>query len=122
MSTDYCYLKPALKRSNLNIITEAMTEKLIINNNQCIGVIYKNNNQIFKAMCNKEVILSAGSIASPQILELSGIGNPEILSINGIVVKHSLPAVGENFQDHFMARLQWKLKDKKLHIIIRVGV
>ena len=113
MSTDYCYLKPALKRSNLNIITEAMTEKLIIDNNQCTGVIYKKNNQIFKTLCNKEVILSAGAIASPQILELSGIGNPEILNINGIAVKHSLPAVGENFQDHFMARLQWKLKDKK---------
>ena len=64
-------------------------------------------------MCNKEVILSAGAIASPQILELSGVGNPEILKKNGIIIKHSLSAVGENFQDHFMARLQWKLKHKK---------
>ena len=113
MSTDYCYLKPALKRSNLKIITGAMTEKLIINDDQCSGVIYKKNNQIFQAMCNKEVILSAGAIASPQILELSGVGNPEVLNKNGIIIKHSLSAVGENFQDHFMARLQWKLKDKK---------
>ena len=89
MSADYCYLKPALKRSNLKIITGAMTEKLIINNNQCSGVIYKKNNQVFKAMCNKEVILSAGAIASPQILELSGVGNPEVLNKNGVIIfKH----------------------------------
>jgi len=113
MSTDYCYLKPAIKRKNLSIITEAMTEQLIINNKKCMGVIYKKNNKIYKAMCGKEVILSAGAIGSPQILELSGIGNPELLIKKGIKVKHSLIAVGENFQDHFMARLQWKLKYKK---------
>ena len=113
MSTDYCYLKPAIKRKNLSIITEAKTEELIIHNKKCIGVVYKKNNKIYKVMCNKEVILSAGAIGSPQILELSGIGNPDLLIKKGIEVKHALNAVGENFQDHFMARLQWKLKDKK---------
>ena len=83
MSTDYCYLKPAIKRKNLSIITEAMTEQLIINNKKCIGVVYKKNNKIHKAMCGKEVILSAGAIGSPQILELSGIGNPELLIKKG---------------------------------------
>ena len=113
MSTDYCYLRPALKRSNLTVITEAMTEQLIIKNKECLGVIYKKNNLTYKVRCNKEVILSAGAIASPQILELSGIGNPEILNKNSIEIKHPLVAVGENFQDHFMARLQWKLKLKE---------
>ena len=112
MSTDYCYLKPALKRANLTLITEAMTEKLIIENKVCKGVIYKKNNKLYKVSCRKEVILSAGAIASPQILELSGIGNKEILNKYGIKIKHHLPGVGENFQDHFMARLQWKLKLK----------
>ncbi|MAW59097.1 MAG: choline dehydrogenase [Alphaproteobacteria bacterium] len=113
MSTDYCYLRPALKRPNLTLITRATTEKLIIDNKVCKGIIYKKNNKLHKVYCNNEVILSAGAIASPQILELSGIGNEDILNKYEIQVKHNLPAVGENFQDHFMARLQWKLKLKK---------
>jgi choline dehydrogenase len=113
MSTDYCYLKPALKRPNLTIIIEAMVEKLIIDNKTCTGVIFKKNNKLLKVYCNREVILSAGAISSPQILELSGIGNKDILSKYEIKVNHNLPAVGEHFQDHFMARLQWKLKLKK---------
>ncbi len=112
MSTNYCYLKPALKRKNLTVITEAMTEQLIIENKVCIGLIYKKNNKLIRVLCRKEIILSAGAISSPQILELSGIGNEDILSKNGIKVQHNLPAVGEHFQDHFMARLQWKLKLK----------
>lgn len=113
MSTDYCYLRPALKRPNLTLITKATTEKLIIDNKVCKGIIYKKNNKLHKVYCNNEVILSAGAIASPQILELSGIGNEDILNKYEIQVKHNLPAVGEHFQDHFMARLQWKLKLKK---------
>ena len=113
MSTDYCYLRPALKRPNLTLITEATTEKLIIDNKVCTGIIYKKNNKLHKVFCNNEVILSAGAIASPQILELSGIGNKDILNKYEIKIKHNLPAVGEHFQDHFMARLQWKLKLKK---------
>ena len=113
MSTDYCYLRPALKRPNLTLITRATTEKLIIDNKVCKGIIYKKNNKLHKVYCNNEVILSAGAIASPQILELSGIGNEDILNKYEIQVKHNLPAVGEHFQDHFMARLQWKLKLKK---------
>ena len=113
MSTDYCYLRPALKRPNLTLITKATTEKLIIDNKVCKGIIYKKNNKLHKVYCNNEVILSAGAIASPQILELSGIGNEDILNKYEIQVKHDLPAVGEHFQDHFMARLQWKLKLKK---------
>ncbi|MDG2000631.1 MAG: GMC family oxidoreductase N-terminal domain-containing protein [Alphaproteobacteria bacterium] len=113
MSTDYCYLRPALKRPNLTLITKATTEKLIIDNKVCKGIIYKKSNKLHKVYCNNEVILSAGAIASPQILELSGIGNEDILNKYEIQVKHNLPAVGEHFQDHFMARLQWKLKLKK---------
>jgi len=110
MSANQCYLKPILKRKNLIIITEAMTQKLLLKNKKCYGVIYKKNNSLIHVHCNKEVILSAGAVSSPQILELSGIGNSEILKKYGIKVNHDLPAVGENFQDHFMARIQWKLK------------
>ena len=54
MSTDYCYLKPALKRGNLTLITEAMTEKLIIENKVCKGVIYKKNNKLYKVSYQKK--------------------------------------------------------------------
>ena len=112
MSTNYTYLRHAKSRKNLNIITEAMTLKLVLEGKKCLGVIYENNNKIFKVLANKEIIISSGAINTPQLLELSGIGNPEILKKNGIEVVHSLPAVGENFQDHMMTRTQWKLKHK----------
>lgn len=110
MSTNYCYLRPAKNRNNLNIITEAHAQKILLKGKKCYGISYKRKNKFYHVHCNKEVILSAGAISSPQILELSGIGNPKILVKNQINVLHELPAVGENFQDHFMARIQYKLK------------
>jgi choline dehydrogenase len=65
------------------------------------------------------VILSAGAVASPQLLELSGIGNPEILKQFGIEVRHALPAVGENFRDHIGMRAVWKVKDPALSYNLR---
>jgi choline dehydrogenase len=62
----------------------------------------------------RETILSAGGVASPQILELSGIGRPELLKQHGIEVKHELRAVGENFRDHINARIIWKVKDARV--------
>ena len=110
MSTEYTYLRPAMKRKNLHIITEAMTQSIILEGNKCVGVFYKKNEKLFKLRVRSEVILAAGAINTPQLLELSGIGNPEILQKYNIKVNHSLPAVGENFQDHMMTRTQWKLK------------
>ena len=64
------------------------------------------------------MILSAGAVATPQLLELSGIGNPDILKAHGIDVAHALPAVGENFRDHINARIQWRVKDPRCPTII----
>ncbi|HET7153832.1 MAG TPA: GMC oxidoreductase, partial [Hyphomicrobiaceae bacterium] len=58
--------------------------------------------------------LSAGAIATPQLLELSGIGRPEILKAHGIEVAHALPAVGENFRDHINARIIWRVKEPRV--------
>jgi len=58
----------------------------------------------------RAVILAAGAVQSPQLLELSGVGRPEILKANGIAVHHALPGVGENLQDHYIARLTWRLE------------
>ncbi len=112
MSSSYCYISPARKRPNFDLLTNALVEKLVLKGKKCVGLIYSQGGVQKQIQCGKEVILSAGAIGSPQILELSGIGSPEILQNNGITVKHALPAVGENFQDHMMTRLQWKLKNK----------
>jgi len=113
MSTNYCYLRHAKKRKNLTIITGAHVQKLLFEDNKCYAVNYKKVGKNHFVKSNKEVILSAGAISSPQILELSGIGNAKLLNDYGIEVINNLPGVGENFQDHFMARLQYKLKLKE---------
>ena len=109
MSTAHCYLRPAMKRKNLHIVTEAMTLGLILEDKCCVGVCYAHEGKEKQARTSGEVILSAGAISSPQILELSGIGNGEVLREHGIKVHHNLPAVGENFRDHINARIQWKV-------------
>jgi len=109
MSTAHCYLEPAMGRGNLNIVTEAMTHRLILDGKRCVGVAYAHGGKVIEARAGREVILSAGAIGSPQILELSGIGKPDVLQAHGIAVNHELAAVGENFRDHINARIQWKV-------------
>lgn len=109
MSTAHCYLRPAMARKNLHVVTEALTHHLILEGKRCVGVAYAQGGQVIAARAGAEVILSAGAIGSPQILELSGIGKPDALQAHGIAVQHELPAVGENFRDHINARIQWKV-------------
>jgi choline dehydrogenase len=107
MSTAYCYLDPARGRPNLTIQANALTECLLIEGKRCIGVRYTVNGQQREARAGKEVIVSAGSINSPQLLELSGIGQPELLKDLGIEVRHALKGVGENLRDHYSPRMKW---------------
>ena len=109
MSAARCYLEPASRRPNLEIVTEAMTQHLTLEGKRCTGVVYRKNGKDYTGKCNREVILSAGAVSSPQILELSGIGDPEILKKYGITVRHELPSVGENFRDHIASRINWKV-------------
>ncbi len=100
-STADAFLKPAMKRSNLTIKTKALVKRVIIENGQATGVevvsSYSNSERI---NCSGEVIVSAGTIQSPQILMLSGIGDPTELKRVGIDVLNPLPGVGKNLQDH----------------------
>jgi choline dehydrogenase len=107
MSTAVCYLDPARKRPNLTIQTKALTECLLIEGTRCTGVRYSVNGQSVEARAAKEVIVSAGSINSPQLLELSGIGQAERLQALGIEVKQALKGVGENLRDHYSPRMKW---------------
>ncbi|MBF6603255.1 MAG: FAD-dependent oxidoreductase [Sphingorhabdus sp.] len=101
-NTARSFLRAARKRPNLTIITDALAEKIILENKRARGVRYKQHGQQKEIFARRAVILSAGAIASPQLLELSGIGNPQILQENGIEPLHELPGVGENLQEHYM--------------------
>lgn len=107
MSTARCYLDPIRKRPNLEIVTNALTEALLLDGNRCTGVRYSVAGRPAEARSGREVIVSSGSINSPQLLELSGIGQPERLLALGIAVTHALPGVGENLRDHYAPRTRW---------------
>ena len=114
MSVARCYLEPARKRSNLTIVTNAPTRRVLLDGRRCVGIAYDYGGRTMEARAGREVILCSGAVATPQLLELSGIGNPEILKAHGIAVKHANPAVGENFRDHLNARIIWRVTDKSV--------
>lgn len=109
MGTAACYLAPARSRSNLTIHSESTANRLIIEDGKCVGVHYSRGGTDVEARANREVILSAGSINSPQLLELSGVGQPSVLAARGIDVVHALEGVGENLRDHLCPRLVWRI-------------
>jgi choline dehydrogenase len=107
MSTARCYLDPIRNRHNLHIETGALTEALVLDGKRCTGVRYSIGGDLREARAAREVVVSAGTINSPQLLELSGIGQPERLRNLGIEVRHALPGVGENLRDHYAPRTRW---------------
>ncbi|WP_369171294.1 GMC family oxidoreductase [Streptomyces sp. R28] len=104
------YLKAARRRPNLTLVTEAHVTGLRFDGKRCVGVSYRRGDAEHTADCGHEVIVSAGAVQSPQLLELSGIGSAELLAEVGVPVVHHLPGVGENFRDHFAARLRWRVR------------
>src|SRR4051812_6828330 len=112
MSTARCYLDPIRKRPNLHIETGAQAEALMLDGTHCTGVRYRVGNTSREARVGREVVVSAGTINSPQLLELSGIGQPERLRELGIEVRHALPGVGENLRDHYAPRTRWSVGKK----------
>ncbi|MEL0658651.1 choline dehydrogenase [Psychromonas arctica] len=107
-STANAYLRPAMKRSNLTVVTHALVHKVLLEDKKAVGVRYQVKDKVTDVLCNKEVLLSAGSIGSPHILQLSGIGKAETLKEAGIEQHHELPGVGENLQDHLEFYFQFK--------------
>jgi choline dehydrogenase len=99
-STVARYLRPAMSRPNLHVRLNALTRRLLLENGRCAGVEYEAGGEILTARAEREVILSAGAFNSPQLLQLSGIGAPADLEPHGIAVRHALPGVGANLQDH----------------------
>ncbi len=107
-STSNAYLRPAMKRENLTVITHALVHKVLLEGKTAVGIRYERKGKIVDVRCNKEVVLSAGSVGSPHILQLSGIGEAKTLANAGIEQIHELPGVGENLQDHLEFYFQFK--------------
>ena len=109
--------KKIRNRKNLTIITNTQVSKVLFKNKKAIGVqcIESNAHKDRNIYANSEVIISAGSISSPQILQLSGIGDEEHLKRLGINVIHNNPAVGKNLQDHLQVRMVFKTNTRTLN-------
>jgi len=109
-SASNAYIKEAANRTNLTIYSDVLVQRVLLEEKTAIGVEYKGKGEIRKVIANKEVVLSAGSVGSPQLLQLSGIGPREVLKNAGVELKHELPGVGENLQDHLEVYFQYHCK------------
>jgi len=94
------YLRPAMRRRNLSVRTHVLVDRILFEGRRAVGVSYQRGGNTVSVRARREVIVSAGSINSPQLLKLSGIGPAAELASLGIAVLHDLPGVGENLQDH----------------------
>ncbi|MFG1277367.1 GMC family oxidoreductase [Xanthobacter autotrophicus] len=103
------FLKPALSRPNLRLETGVLVDRLVIESGRAVGVRYMQNGRLLEARSRGEVILSAGSIGSTQVLHRSGIGPGEWLSALGIETVRDRPGVGRNLQDHLQQRAIYKV-------------
>lgn len=102
------FLHPVLGRPNLTVLSETLTHKVVLDGQRAVGIEVCSGGKTFRINAAREVILSAGAIASPQLLMLSGIGPREELEKHGIAVRHELPGVGRNLQDHQDVCLMFK--------------
>ena len=107
------FLHPLLKgrheRPNLVLVTEALDTRLDFDGRTCTGVTFRQRAVEFSVAARAETILCAGSIGSPTLLQRAGIGDPDRLQAAGIAVRHALPGVGANLQDHLQLRMAFKL-------------
>ena len=104
------YLRPAEGRGNLVVRTQAHVTGLQIEGRRVTGVDYRIGQQSHGVTARREVIMAAGAVQTPQILELSGIGDPAHLASLGLEVRHALSGVGNNYQDHYCTRMNWRVK------------
>lgn len=114
VSTSTAYLRPAMNRKNLHVITKAHATGLILDGKRATGIRFSHggrNGTEKQVHARREVILSGGAYNSPQLLQLSGIGPTDHLQAHGITVRHHLAGVGENLRDHYAPRLVARVKN-----------
>ncbi len=115
-SSAVAYLNPARGRKNLEIITNAQTEKVVFEQNRAVAVRARIDGNMTDIRARREIILSAGAIGSPQILMLSGVGDPDDLRPHGIEVHSQINGVGKNLQDHLQARPIFKTELSTINV------
>ena len=107
-SAAVAHLKPALSRPNLDLVTHAVVEQVLLEGSRATGVRFQHQGKVQVIRANREVILSCGAIKSPQVLMLSGIGPAAELKRHDIRLRHEMPAVGQNLQDHLKIHCTWR--------------
>ncbi|MET2828918.1 choline dehydrogenase [Mesorhizobium shangrilense] len=110
-STANAYLKPAMGRPNLTVITHAMTRRVLLDGKRAVGVEYERGGARHVVNATREVLISSGPIGSPHLLQRSGIGPAAVLREAGVPVLHDLSGVGENLQDHSEVYIQYACKE-----------
>ncbi|MEO6986918.1 MAG: GMC family oxidoreductase N-terminal domain-containing protein [Paralcaligenes sp.] len=111
-SSAVAFLRPIQHRTNLTVLTQAHVHRILFDGTTATGVQWSRKGSRHQAHADCEVIVSAGTIQSPQLLQLSGIGPAALLSQHGIKVIVDAPEVGENLKDHYQARTIVRLKKK----------
>jgi choline dehydrogenase len=103
------FLRPIQHRQNLQILTHSQASRIVVQDGRVVGLEFWQEGEEVRVDVAGELVLSAGSIATPQLLQLSGIGPGAVLREQGVDVVHELPGVGENLQDHLQVRLAYKV-------------
>lgn len=110
-STSRAYLDPVKSRTNLTVWTDALVDRIMFEDKRAVGIVLTHSGLQKTISVGKEIVLSAGSIASPAILQRSGVGATSTLSNAGVETLHELPGVGENLQDHLEIYFQFRCKE-----------
>jgi choline dehydrogenase len=106
------YLRPARRRANLAIATDAHATRILIEDGRAAGIEYRTPKGLFTARCRREIIVSGGVYGSPQLLQLSGLGPGALLQEFGIPVVRDVPGVGAHLHDHFNTYMAWRCTEK----------
>lgn len=112
-SSYQAFLKPAMRRPNLTVMTDTLVEKVELEGKRVTGVKVRTSSGTQSIRAAREVILSAGALQSPKLLQLSGIGPADVLSQAGVAVRHELAAVGRNLADHAMFSISYRLHNDR---------
>ncbi|TCJ30983.1 GMC family oxidoreductase [Parafrankia sp. BMG5.11] len=108
-SASRAHLRGAWRRRNLKVVTGAFVERVLLEGDRAVGVEYRWKGRLLTARASKEVVLSAGAIASPKLLMLSGVGPADHLRGHGINVVADVPGVGRNLQEHPVVSMLWNI-------------
>lgn len=118
MSAARAFLRPAMRRPNLRVVTNAHATRILFEGRRAVGVEYMRDGQLARVRAGREVVLCAGAVCTPHLLQLSGVGPAELLRGHGVAVVADRPAVGKNLSDHQGINYTWRAKLPTLNQIL----